>query len=371
MFVETATLSDRLEILKAKWLKDMMLGGTNGRGTINYKTTEARKNSLWQAVVAADPTKNKEYLNWMVRELTYANSWNWRPQKRYLEDLLVLQEELKTFDTLKKRNRLKQEHRDILKIDGPRGLYEVLEEYRAKEFDLNAKEIEQKLYSDLEATLIYNGPEWKIVIPRTVEASMFFGRNTRWCTAAKKNNQFSAYSKNGPLYIILEKKSNERYQLHLESAQLMDAADEDIEDIENLRYTHPGLFKVIRENIPYSSAKLRYQLKHRALTSSVSLMLSLFDVPLKDIKYIITRYTFNVFAYMDTDLISEDLLRLYIKSKHTKNKPGKNSNPKDAETEKKYYGFVIRDITASLRETLNYRKPSLTLILDKIINSLP
>lgn len=365
--IETAALKDKLEILKAKWLRGMMLGGMmlggvgTAGGTITFKTTESRKDTLWQAVVAADPTKNKEYLNWMVRELTYANGWNWRSQKRYLEDLLVLQEELKEFDNLKKRNRLRPAHRDILKLDGPRGLYELLEEYRSKEFELNAKEVEKKLFNDKDATLVYDGPEWKIVIPHTVEASMFFGRNTRWCTAAKKNNMFNVYAKDGPLYIILEKKANKRWQLHLESDQLMDAMDDPIEDPENLRYTNQGLYKVIREHIKLTNARIDTIFK-RVRTPVV--LFSIFDVPLQYIKRLISTGPIKAFKIIDIAAIDEKLLAFGI---NVAFKRGWYSSK--TLIDHNYRVAHLQNSIAAFKEIFTARDPRLLPILEKVGNA--
>lgn len=51
--------------------------------------------------------------------------------------------------------------------------------------------------------------------------------NTRWCTAAKKDNMFDEYNKEGPLYIILHKPTNRRWQFHLRGQQFMDERDND------------------------------------------------------------------------------------------------------------------------------------------------
>lgn len=81
-------------------------------------------------------------------------------------------------------------------------------------------------------TILADTPKMKVVIPRTKEAAIFFGRNTRWCTSAKENNQFSYYNEEGPLYIVLDKASNRRWQLHFHSQQYMDEKDNPIESFE-------------------------------------------------------------------------------------------------------------------------------------------
>lgn len=59
----------------------------------------------------------------------------------------------------------------------------------------------------------------------TEEAASFYGKNTKWCTAGDKNNMFSRYNKKGPIYFLLNKQTNEKFQIHYETASCMDAFD--------------------------------------------------------------------------------------------------------------------------------------------------
>lgn len=88
------------------------------------------------------------------------------------------------------------------------------------------RQYEKKLFDSKEATLVYDDAEFKIVIPHTEEASIFFGKNTQWCTAATESeNLFDHYNDDGPLYIVLNKKQNKRWQLHFQTNQFMDEND--------------------------------------------------------------------------------------------------------------------------------------------------
>ena len=79
---------------------------------------------------------------------------------------------------------------------------------------------------------------------KTLEASEYYGRNTKWCTRKIKDgeNKFKEYSDIGPLYIIIPKypeksKSEdgkyesylEKYQFHFETASFMDQMDDPID----------------------------------------------------------------------------------------------------------------------------------------------
>ena len=75
------------------------------------------------------------------------------------------------------------------------------------------------------------------------EASRFIGINTKWCTAAKKNNLFDIYNKKGPLYIVLLKKENNRYQFHFQLGRFANEKCESINPNE-LADEYPILWKI-------------------------------------------------------------------------------------------------------------------------------
>ena len=89
----------------------------------------------------------------------------------------------------------------------------------------------QKADLDNEAELIYEDPDWEIWIPKTYAASCKLGQGSRWCTASTETSSyFDRYSKDGNLYIILNKyNGKEKYQFHIESDSYMDINDEEID----------------------------------------------------------------------------------------------------------------------------------------------
>jgi hypothetical protein len=122
--------------------------------------------------------------------------------------------------------------RDINQIRGLVNLEKIVDQYPKEEIVSNKEAMnqeEQGFYESKEATLLYNDSNIKVVIPNTEKASIFFGKGTKWCTAATNNNMFSNYSKkNDPLYIIMIKGSNEKYQFHFGTKQFMDISDKEI-----------------------------------------------------------------------------------------------------------------------------------------------
>ncbi len=91
-----------------------------------------------------------------------------------------------------------------------------------------AAEEEQAFYDAGDAKVFLNNDWVKIVIPYTIDAAQFFGRGTRWCTASKEDNMFMEYAEDGPLFNILFKGEDRRWQFHFESHQFMDERDTDI-----------------------------------------------------------------------------------------------------------------------------------------------
>ena len=176
--------------------------------------------------VQSDPTSKKAYALWMIN--TYLSNGI-----RFLEDLGRTNEALISYIDLKFKNKLKPEHKDINKIKSLNELEGLIDEYKEKPIIPQSerqreKELEQEFYKNKEAILFYNDNEIKVVVPKTERASCFFGRNTKWCTAATNNNRFSIYNINGPLFIILIKKENKRFQFHFEMKQFMDEKDQPI-----------------------------------------------------------------------------------------------------------------------------------------------
>ena len=83
------------------------------------------------------------------------------------------------------------------------------------------KEADQK---DVEVVL--DTPNLTIYHPKTEDAAKYYGKHTRWCTAATNKNMFSDYNNRGPLYIIIPKSdSKNKFQIHFESLELTNKQD--------------------------------------------------------------------------------------------------------------------------------------------------
>jgi hypothetical protein len=175
---------------------------------------------VFNTAVAADPTSYNQgkivkvgnFVKWILK--LYQNN-AWKSGDRY-----ETRELLSKF--IKYKSKLPIEKRDINRFNSIHELYsltQTLEEQGVK----SQKDVKRE-----GAEVVYEDSEWKIVIPHTEEASCIYGANTRWCTAAREDNMFEYYNKQGPLYININKQTGEKYQFHFESDSFMDAEDEEI-----------------------------------------------------------------------------------------------------------------------------------------------
>ena len=140
-------------------------------------------------------------------------------QEQFMEDLYKTTEDLQKFHRFK--SQIAQEKRDINKITSVDELYDLTKGFSLEQATTTKADRVLK-----DAEMVYDGPNWEILIPKTKEASCHYGANTRWCTAGSSNNYFDHYSKQGPLYIITNKKDpTDKYQFHFESNQFMDKED--------------------------------------------------------------------------------------------------------------------------------------------------
>jgi hypothetical protein len=210
------------------------------------------ESNTFNQLISADPTsivKNGEvakmgvYSKWLL-QLYKADSLK-------LEDLYKATEYLTTFDGLKKRKLLSGQQADILSYKSLPDLFQIVSEVggTGKPTEDESYLINDRYFiNNGQAELYFEDADYLIVIPRTLEASQFYGKDTEWCTL--KPNMFNHYSEKGNLYIIINKhnlNSSERkrkLQFHFESKQFMNMDDENLKTEDKLVFypmfkTHP------------------------------------------------------------------------------------------------------------------------------------
>lgn len=116
-------------------------------------------------------------------------------------------------------------------------LFSVVEKYKTSHhpglhFDENALLKNSYFIDKGEAEVVLNTARWFVVVPKTLDASKFYGHDSQWCTLYP--DMFNKYSSEGPLYILIDKEKvgegdpNRRLQFHFESSQYMNMYDQDV-----------------------------------------------------------------------------------------------------------------------------------------------
>ena len=69
------------------------------------------------------------------------------------------------------------------------------------------------LYMNGAVELLFNGKDWEVWTPHTFEGSKALRRGAVWCTGGDNDHYYNSYTKNGTLYVIINKKDNkDKYQ---------------------------------------------------------------------------------------------------------------------------------------------------------------
>jgi hypothetical protein len=181
--------------------------------------------SLFQKLNDIYPRKgdnfNKGYFTWLYNLI--------RTNQLKEEDFYKAKEYLRLFD--KFINRIPSESRDINRFKNLNDLYDVVKEFEGGDETMpTSKNDEIRQIKQNEIDKVFENDNWLIMIPKTERASCLIGKGTQWCTAAEQsNNMFDHYNSDGPLYVLVNKDDNKKYQLHFESNQLMDENDRAVE----------------------------------------------------------------------------------------------------------------------------------------------
>ena len=169
-------------------------------------------------LAVADPTgKQSKYMQWIANQYLKGQF--------KLEDVNRIKVDLAEFI----RVQSKLDKKDINQYSSLPDLYAVLDPLEGEEVQSNRqadKAQEQKFYDSGEAILLANSGSVKIIQLASEPASRYFGRGTKWCTAADEQCMFNHYNGEGPLFVIIV--SGKKYQLHIESGQFMDDKDQQL-----------------------------------------------------------------------------------------------------------------------------------------------
>ena len=174
----------------------------------------------------ADPAQNKGMTAWLVGQ--YAQG------SLRLEDLGTANETLTMFRRYAQR--LEPEKRDLGQYPNLAAVWEAVIGFA----DADEQQISGKAQKALdrdkayaESRILQQDPDgFTIAVPLTEFAAKWWGRGTRWCTAAEKDNAFWHYHKDAPLIVIVipELGQHGKFQLWVSktSVQFMSAKDEPV-----------------------------------------------------------------------------------------------------------------------------------------------
>lgn len=208
-----------------------------------------------EMVIAYDPTPNHSYSRWLCQRIVDRGIPLW-------DDMDKAERFLANFDRLKKggyfrRNPAAAHLADIGRFKTLTDLGEFLMSIPDTDALSNAgqeRALEKKMIEEGDVRILLDTDRFRVVVPNTAEAATHYGRNTQWCTTMSNGNHFAYYSKQGPLYIILDKPNNRRWQFHYETGQMMDENDRQImrmERDERDRFEDgPWKEKAVYDNFP-------------------------------------------------------------------------------------------------------------------------
>jgi len=227
---EEELLENRLEFLQQKFAEPLA-----ARAAQDPQAKSVAGGDVFTFLVNADPSPNKKFVQWLIGLYLKGNLM--------LEDVYKANEYLQLF--LKNVKKLPGPMRDINRYKNINDLYDVIEQYEEvqTQSEINLK-LDQKMHGPEHVNIIYNSPTMKVLQLKSKQAACYFGKNTKWCTAARNNNMYDTYAKQGPIFIVLVKKENVRFQLHFESNQFMNEKDQSV-DMMELGDKYPELKKAL------------------------------------------------------------------------------------------------------------------------------
>lgn len=173
-------------------------------------------------IFEADPTKTKDYVNWLVLLFTRMD------KDLFLEDLYKATDYLTIFDKAKHKFE-DVSKRNIFNYKDLHDLFTCIEPFKEDETKILSK---RQLRGDSPVTgqfdeIPCDDPDWDIIIPNTHAAAVYWGSGSQWCTAhSNTSTYYDNYTKDGPLYIFRDDSNpKHRFQMHIQTHQFMDSAD--------------------------------------------------------------------------------------------------------------------------------------------------
>jgi hypothetical protein len=142
------------------------------------------------------------------------------------EDLQRTKQTINDFEKVKK----KLADKNLNGYKTMNDLYDAIEPFQNNAEDLSQRELEKRAKAEGVVTFL-DKPDLKVIIPKIEAAACLYGKGTKWCTAAKENNQFKHYDDQGDLLILLVPDLDgkpRKFQLHYQTDSFMDERDQTV-----------------------------------------------------------------------------------------------------------------------------------------------
>jgi len=235
--------------------------------------------SVFADMIAADPTDNKMYLQWMlnlfVRLLKNKSEGDVEIATRLVvEDLPQANKYLSVFEDNKRKKKFKElckgsyilinvsDPTDINQYKSLSQLFDAVDPFIEKEPSALERTL-QKFVDIGQAEIPVRDRKFTLFIPKTTEANVAFDEFANWCTARKGNGMFKSYTDghrkpNGDksdIYIIIpnkffEGKTEELFQIHFETNQLKDRKNgNNVSIFENVLVESEGITNFFYEEL--------------------------------------------------------------------------------------------------------------------------
>ena len=194
-------IDDLCEALTDVWKSDLLeLVDPAVKHASQLKSVAAHLNlpeaEVLKAAVDADPTKNKDYVGWLLKQMKMKN--------------IILPEDaprvIKALETLEKAKKvkLKDVKLDINQYPRFSDLEDVTDKLSGDDAPKSNREI-KKAEKESGAEWVKESTNYKILRVTTPEACVLYGKHTKWCTSELETAE-SYIQKYGELFVVFKKK---------------------------------------------------------------------------------------------------------------------------------------------------------------------
>ena len=210
-----------------------------------FRTTNVKQRtydelaSLWIIDQSYDDPSNNgmyTYTQWMIVQYIKGNFVN-EDSDDILDDLTYFHENKQWF-TQKNINKYTVDE-----------LYNARKQVEAERALLARRQIKTQI--NRQAKKVLDTENVLVIWPQTKEAAEYYSSGTRWYNKNKSVNKFDHYNRLGSIYIVIDRNTNEKFQLHFATGKIENANDDGIDPEEFVR-KYPQVFSYFEQEFRYS-----------------------------------------------------------------------------------------------------------------------